>query len=353
MTSGVLLNLIWWTSATLIAVSMIAMLVLILRRFRTERRAVWWKERRKKLMARLLAALDEGDTSVDDWSDLTEADLRLAHEILYDMTELTRGDSQHQMVVLLDSIGGREAGIRQLTSKRESTRILAATNLAYFRGPDVEGALRRAMEDRSAHVRMTAAASLHAIGSVITLKDLVAHLAPDLIARSRRMRELFRTIGAQNVDDMMGQLATTNSVPLRLLIIDALGASQSMQASTLIIEQTQSPDVDVRAEAFRALTSIGHPGALNAVLRGLKDDAWEVRTQAAVCAGKVGLDDTVASLTRLLDDDKWWVRFRAAQALYAIQGPGRAVIVAAAEETPGYSIRAVKIASLVLLEKAA
>lgn len=352
MFSALLLSVIWWTSVALVTMSIVAMILMIMRRFRIERGAAWWGARKKKMVARLLSALDEADPMLLDWSDFTKVDLRLAHEILYDMAGLIRGGYQESLTALLEAIGGREAGIAQLCDARENTRIQAASNLALFKGDDVIEALRGALSDESAHVRLAAAAALNRIGSAISLHDLLQYLDPNTIVRSRRMRELFRKVGGQSIPQLMDLLVATDSVPLRLLVIDALGANRVQEALDLIMAQASSADVDVRAEALRALATIGHPSAVPVVVQGLSDVAWEVRTQAAVCAGRIGLPATIPALTALLDDDKWWVRFRAAQSLFSMKDEGRKIITAAAEGT-GYSLKATDIASLVMMEQGA
>jgi HEAT repeat protein len=89
---------------------------------------------------------------------------------------------------------------------------------------------------------------------------------------------------------------------------------------------------DLQPRIFRALGRIGHPGARDAILDGMRSSEWQVRSAAAEAAGKVGLTDAINPLTGLLEDEHWWTRFRAAEALTRLGNSGRRALLAAASE---------------------
>ena len=59
------------------------------------------------------------------------------------------------------------------------------------------------------------------------------------------------------------------------------------------------------------------------LLEGLEDEAWVVRSQAAVALGRIGDGRAVRPLEQALTDAAWWVRANAAEALRACGEPGR------------------------------
>jgi HEAT repeat protein len=100
---------------------------------------------------------------------------------------------------------------------------------------------------------------------------------------------------------------------------------------------------------MRTLGIFGHPLGSEAALKGLSDESWEVRAQAAVAIGRIGVPEALPILERLLDDGEWWVRFRSAAALAKLGESGLLVLRQAAATT-SFSGRA---AQMILAELAA
>ena len=93
---------------------------------------------------------------------------------------------------------------------------------------------------------------------------------------------------------------------------------------------------------------LGHPGAEKAVLAGLDDRVWMVRSAACEAAGRIGLRSAIPQLAHQLRDEVWWVRFRAGEALAALGQIGQERLRLVAATGDDLSRRA---ASMVLAER--
>jgi HEAT repeat protein len=108
----------------------------------------------------------------------------------------------------------------------------------------------------------------------------------------------------------------------KVLVIDALGHCNDLQAVPALLEFYAHPSKNVRLSSLQSLGLLRDPRAAPAVLLSMTDADWEVRTQAAITAGQIGMYEAVPMLERMLEDEHWWVRYRAAEALYRVGGQG-------------------------------
>ncbi len=342
-----LLATIWWTSALLMAAPLLMLGGLIVRRLYHDRVARRLQQRKKALT---LLAMIYLESPVDDQrirqicgtfdlnvlhrvaSRLVEghrrrsqlrSDLRLLRDIIEDLLGSVRGETRERLVNLLRTTSARQFCLNDLRSRSVKRRIGAIETLALIPDPEIIDALRGRLDDPEPDVRLAAARSLVDLGPNLTLDDLVVKLDIGGTIRSRMLRDIFRSFASYNADDLMRLLDRNPPDLTAALAIHGLGKAQDYAAVAVISRCASWPSIDVRAEAMRALAAIGHPGGEPAVLQGLRDDAWEVRTEAAVCAGKIPLPGAVTLLRERLDDIEWWPRFRAAEALWAIGGKGR------------------------------
>jgi HEAT repeat protein len=81
-----------------------------------------------------------------------------------------------------------------------------------------------------------------------------------------------------------------------------------------------STNLEVRIAAFKAAIILHIPLSYDELKKGLADDEWPVRAQAATASGKLGDRAVIDELGKALCDPSWWVRNNAGQALYRL-GP--------------------------------
>ncbi len=365
-----LLSIIWWTSIALAALTTMTMGRLIVQRLYQDRRALKLKERKKTLALLAMIYLDapNDDRKVKDIcrnfdinilhevvSDLVEGKRRLAQyridrdllrEIVHDLLGSVRGASRARLIGLLKETGVHDTCLADINDSQVSVRMAAVETLSLFDEPEIVETLRGALDDPEPYVRLAAAKSLAEIGEGLSIDDLIEKLDIGITVRSRMLREIFRLFAQRNTDDLVRLLEQDPPEMVTALAIYALGTRQDFSLIPAITRHAGSPSIDVRAEAMRALTAIGHPAAEATVLHSLEDESWEVRTEAAICAGRILLSNAVPLLRRRLSDQEWWPRFRAAEALRAIGGPGKRVL----ENTRQGRGRAAKISDMVLAE---
>ena len=368
-----LLATIWWISVTLATVPLVTLAGLIVRRLyqgRVERKL---QEQKKALT---LLAMIYLEAPVDDRRikeicrnfDLTvlhkaasglveggrpkarlRIDLRLLRDIVQDLLSSVRGDTRERLVNLLRTTSAREICLADLHHRRVSTRIEAIETLALIPDPEIIDALRAKLDDPEPDVRLAAARCLVTLGPNLTVDDLVGKLDIGVTIRSRTLREIFRILASYNAEELRQLLAGDPPDLVAELCIYGLGTAQDYTAVPTIARYARWPSIDIRAETMRALAAIGLPDAEPAVLQGLCDDAWEVRTEAAICAGQIPLPSAIPLLRERLDDVEWWPRFRAAEALRTIGGDGRKVL----ENARLGGGRAASIADMILAEESA
>ncbi len=341
------LQAIWWSSLFLAGLSVVMMTGLILRRVKILRAEELWKSRKDELTGLMLECLDGPDSAVEMFGIRDSRDVRLINEIAVDLSGSVRGETRQRLLGMLEEAGCRKAALAQLNARQERLRIQAVETLALFDGEDVMQALSAALDDPSAYVSFAALKALVDNGVEIPIPELIGKLDIGIKVKARGLREVFRKLALNSMPEFIEIAASDRPEAVRLLAIDALGAANDFSVVPLLAGLIDSDLLNIRAESLRALTAIGHPDAMEAVLKGLGDEAWEVRVQAAICAGRIGLAGAMPLLAGLLEDGEWWVRYRAANALKQTGQDGVNTLV---DISKGQS-RAAQTAQMVLFEE--
>lgn len=338
-----LLSLIWLISLSLALVSLCVMCALILRRMVIDWQARRHEVREKALRTLVFEYLENPDEGRDLISQLTDNDRDIIRDMIESLVRVVRGSARENLLNMINELGGCEIFCEVLESGNrrrsrgvvgpvdlfrprgwgdEDHRLRAVAALVLFDDRRADMALRAGLADRSPRVRLAVAQALVDAGAEESVSALIEHLGVGDEIRSRAMREIFRELASRRTLEMLDLLSADVPDAVKVLAIYGLAGTRDPALLRAIVAQARSPAVDVRAEAMRALATIGHPKAAPAVLTGLADESWVVRAQAAICAGTIGLVEAVPALVSLLADGEWWVRFRAARALFQIGGDG-------------------------------
>ena len=338
---------LWYASLALALLSVCVMLVLIGRRVLDKRR----KRARDALRAATSAALLDylgGSTDCDGVMAAAGGRPELIADLAFQMRELVRGGDTARLVELAIATGGFARATKRLRRRNPQHRLDAVRYLGMY-GEHAAPLLENCLADGSEAIRLAAAVELTRMGRAPHLQVLAAALNVGDATRSEELRQVFRPAVAGDLHAAVAILDERGTRDaLRMLLIDGLAQAGILDAVDAIAAVTRrSPSPAIRAEAVRALATLGHPAAASAVVEGLSDTNWWVRAQAATAVRRIGIQDAVVPLADLLGDEQWWVRLRAAEALCALGEAGETKLHDAASG----SDHAARVAQLVLAER--
>lgn len=197
--------------------------------------------------------------------------------------------------------------------RREAAAVLAA-----WEEDDVVDALCTALLDADEAVREAAAQSLSELkqpSSGHVLRRWAAR--PEPFVRRAALRGLRELRFAQAFEPALQALADTHA-DVRLEAVAVLGWLKDARAlAPLASLAAGDTHADVRRAAVGALgfASPAEPAIVDALLAALRDDAWQVREEAATTLGKQRVAAAREPLATALGDAYWQVRLRAARAL--------------------------------------
>ena len=343
------LLLIWLTSLILAGGALVWMTGLIIGRVLRER-AEASRDRDRQVIQHAFLDIMAGSGDAIGRLRRVQGRARLMAETLLEVVSLVRGGERERLISALAAFNVDHVFRRRLFRGSLAGRIAAAEALAIFPGEGSTAALRQALAAaRGVELRVGVMKSLIELGTPPSLAEVLADLAGRRASESLLYLPLIARLVA---DDPMTALRAFGASPLaiepRVILAEALGASGDYRALEPLCIATRAPDVELRIACTRALGMLGHPGAEKAVLAGLDDRVWMVRSAACEAAGRIGLRSAIPQLAHQLRDEVWWVRFRAGEALAALGQIGQERLRLVAATGDDLSRRA---ASMVLAER--
>ena len=324
---------IWQISLVLAAVSPVVMMVLVVNRIFYIRLRQNRLARADELTMKVLTYLDDEDMDEAWFDSLRGRDKKLLGSLAGDLLRLVRGDNRKTLINLLRHLDTVDRQIMVLIKGNQRDRITACANLAHFDDEKVINILTKTLDDKDFDVRISAARSLADLGRIPSVDILISKLDASTGLRSRALGNLFRDLGQAAVPELTAVAADIDQPEqFRILAINALGQIGDYAAIDPLIELANDPRLEIRAAVYRSLAVLSHPVVSSVLPGGLRDTSWEVRTQAAFCAGRVGALNVVPILIKMLADNIWWVRYRAGEALYAMGDVGLEMLQVVAKE---------------------
>jgi len=202
-------------------------------------------------------------------------------------------------------------------------RELAARRLGLLPDRRSRRVLRKALVRGPESVRLAAARALARHRDLRALRWLLEH--PHALARRPlpAVAGLLRAFGPGARAMLIAALE--RGVPdtrLECACLDTLGLARCASARGSITARLQSPHLELRVAAARALGRLGMGEAIPALAMALTDDSWPVRAMAAQGLGRLHATPAVEALAECVSDRAWWVRHHAAYALATIGGEG-------------------------------
>ncbi len=317
-----ILLIIWWSCLALASLSIVAMGGLVLQRSAWNRRDRRDAARRDHLKTLAWQLMEQPDRFLEFQKDLRAEDRRLLLHLFSDLLKKVTGKYADRFVRVMRMMGIVEECLIRLKDRQWTVRAESCSILSVFGDPAVKMALYRALDDPAIEVRVEAARALVKLGAVRSVMELIHYLVTEEGLPSLAVVDLFRNLGNGAVTELLELTRGETSDATKVLVIDALGHCNDLQAVPALLEFYAHPSKNVRLATLLSLGLLRDPRATPAVLLAMTDSDWEVRTQAAITAGLIGMHEAIPLLENMLEDDHWWVRYRAAEALYRVGGRG-------------------------------
>lgn len=329
------LSLIWITALVMIGLALCWMSGLILMRL-VHARAAARRAKDRAAVVTGLSAILQGDLAGADLLAPYGDRARLMAEALLEFQALVRGSEQEQLLEVLRRKGLVEILAQRLRRGSLAGRLASLEALAALGGEEALAAMRRAASDAGPEMRMAAIKGLADSGAPPSVGRLLDYAVSGELPASRLYAEVLRKVVGADPQAAAAALARTDLPPsLRGLLLEALGRAGDYAILPSLIEAADSPEVEVRIAAIRALGALQHPAGEAAISRAVADEQWIVRSAAAEAAGASGFERLGEALDHLLGDPEWWVRFRAGEALLKLGREGvERLRAAAASERP-------------------
>lgn len=240
---------------------------------------------------------------------------RVIREMLLRYLAVLHGEEAKRIVAYLEGSGSVAAAVRQLRARNRWRRVAAASQLGRMRSQLAVQPLITALHDESEDVRTVAARSLAAIGRPEAVHALATALGDQSRWTASRVAADLVEMGSFAVPTLL-EIVGGEKKEAAVSAVRVLGEIRDPRAVPSLAEILQrSGDLNMRAQAARALGKIASLQATERLRTALTDDAWQVRAQAATALGALGDPKNVDILTAAIADHSWWVRRNCAEAL--------------------------------------
>lgn len=201
-------------------------------------------------------------------------------------------------------------------------RLRAAQALTRLAAPEDLETVHRLLSDSVPAVRLAAASSLARLPSPGLAAAILEQASTGHSVVRNHLLEILAYSRAVVVPVLVTKLGNPGPSDRLKDLLDLAGLIPDGALLTHIVSHTDSRSREVRIAAARALRGLPHHASAAALRRLLKDEEWQVRTQAAASLGAIGATEAVDDLCHALCDRVWWVRLRSAIALRLIGPPG-------------------------------
>ncbi|MEJ0065040.1 MAG: HEAT repeat domain-containing protein [Caulobacteraceae bacterium] len=164
-----------------------------------------------------------------------------------------------------------------------------------FPSEETYAALLKASRRETERVRLSALRSAIELGQAPPVGEMLDAVIGGSERASLLFSDLLQRATRTQIDGAIAALARSDLTrPVRIMVLQALGASGDERALSPLCAAVRSPDAEIRAGALGALSLLGHPGAAEVVTDGIVDPDWRVRLKAIECVRRLGLTDFFA-----------------------------------------------------------
>lgn len=329
--------LIWLLTgaATVVALQLALVLVLLLRGAWASQRVARWR-RRSRILDELLDTV-ESNESVHVRRELACAELGRDLQALEGWIDrvVERGEDPAQIpAAVYEDAGLVQRHIDVLSNDRRWTRRAAsAAILGWTQSPQAVPLLLERVQDVRGEMPAVRAVALRALGR-LRHPDAVAPLVDALCSEETwlppAVAAMLTRLGTPALEALVEHLRDDEEDDVvRRWCAQILGDMQDRRALPALLVTLNDVDAEVRARSAHALGAIGDERAADRLIeRLLVDPVPFVRVAVARALGNVSTERAMQRLVEALADPEWWVRLRAIEALESIGAPARDLLVA-------------------------
>jgi len=200
-------------------------------------------------------------------------------------------------------------------ASKETARAILRT-FDEIGSPESEKILRKSLYSPDGHVRKMAAMTLVRIAGEAVTDDLFSVLLrekyPDVI---KGISEALASIGTPGVRKGFENLLKSKRSDMREVACRGLGMMGGDDSVAPLVEATGDSEGAVRRAAYVALSMLGTPGAVGAIIKGLNLGERDISIAILDSIDSITTDELRAAVRGLLGDPDLWVRHHAATLL--------------------------------------
>jgi HEAT repeat protein len=311
--------LVWLVAIGLMSFSLATMTALICARVVREHQKTRRAARRAIVLPELVHHV--GGLVGDETLDLhgLEKDAVLMAEVVRDLAGLVLGPERQRLMEALQALKVDQTLRRLLRAGSVVHRVLAAEALIFFPGEETYTGLLRAVRRDDPRVRLAALRTVIELGRAPPVNEMLDAVIGGSERASLLFSDLLQRATRTQIDGAIEALKRKDlPVPVRVMVMQALGATRDKRAFPALKAATKARDPEIRAGALGSLAALGHTSTHKLVADALVDEDWRVRLKAIECVRKLGLTEFFARVMVLSNDEVWWVRYRAGQTLMSL-----------------------------------
>lgn len=302
---------------------------------------IWLRERRADRLAESLRSWFSGEcTDSELLTFLNACPLRAARQEMEKSREGKPARKWDELLNLVRSSRWFSRLKRTVRSPFWWRRMDAAEALGLVGlSEDVE-LLQQLLDDSHPGVEMAALAAARELTLTELLEPLLMKAVSIGLTREYYVLHILLDYGSRLVPVLKKRFKSPDNEKELVTLLKVAGRLAAPELADVVLEQLNSPHLEVRIVTVRALSSFKGTGIESALRHTLLDESWQVRAQAATGLGILAVKGAEKELRDALSDRNWWVRLRSALALrrYGKKGIGILADVKAADDAYAYDM---------------
>jgi len=319
-TSEPLLHLVWYSSAALLGLTLMLLLLTLLMHKDRQRR-ISKKQQVTELWTPILFNWlydADADSAPQQLPPLDAAGFAIVVQLWLQLEQTVRGEASGRLAELAERLGFIPVMHQWLDSYEEEKQLTAIMALGLVQDKSAFNQLMPYVLDNRTLFSLVAARALLTIDPWLGLPVILSQLQRDDWSVNRLAGLLVRLPNDLVVRTLRECAERATSKELKRLIkLMAILSPFDCQPLVQLALQKYPDEKELIATACASAIT---PDLLPLLRQQLHSVHWEVRVQLAKALLRLGDRDDMPLLLELIKDPVWWVRYRAAQSLMQLPG---------------------------------